>query len=67
MKRITLFAAVLLVAACSTGDRTADSANAMRDSAAPAMAPAPASDTGMKSDTGMARMDSAKKDTTKKP
>jgi hypothetical protein len=66
MKRITLFAAVLLVAACSTGDRTNDSANAMRaDSASPAMAPAPASDTGMKSDS--ARMDSTKKDTTKKP
>lgn len=66
MKRITLFAAVLLVAACSTGDRTSDSANAMRaDSASPAMAPAPATDTGMKADS--ARMDSIRKDSARKP
>ena len=59
MKRLAFVAAVLAVtaAACSKKDEAAT------DTATPAMAPAPAPaamDTGMK-------MDTAKKDTTKKP
>ncbi len=67
MKRLALVAAVLVTAACSTQDKP------KADTAAPAMAPAPAmsADTGMRMDSmNAARMDSSMKkmDTTmKKP
>jgi len=61
MKRLALVAAVVLVAACSTQEKPADTA-------APAMAPAPAmsADTGMAHDSAMAAMDTTKKDSTAK-
>ena len=61
MKRLALVAAVLAVAACTTKkDEPAT------DTAAPAMAPAPATtDTGMKMDTTMKTDTAAKKDSTK--
>lgn len=60
MKRLALVAAVVLVAACSTQEKPADTT-------APAMAPAPAmsADTTMAHDSAMAAMDTTKKDTTK--
>ncbi|HKP15033.1 MAG TPA: hypothetical protein VJT85_03185 [Gemmatimonadaceae bacterium] len=71
MKRLALIAAAVLVAACSTKEAP------KTDTAAPAMAPAPAaSDTAamkmdsaaMKMDTAAAKMDSAAKaDSAKKP
>jgi hypothetical protein len=61
MKRLALVGAVLAVAACTTREKTE-----VRDTAAPAMAPAPATttDTGMKmgTDTGM-RRDTMMRDT----
>lgn len=62
MKRLALVAAILAVTAC-----TAKKDEAAVDTAAPAMAPAPAAmDTGMKmADTTM-NHDSTMKDTTKK-
>jgi hypothetical protein len=67
MKRLALVA-VVLAAACSAKEEP------KADTAAPAMAPAPAApvvtDTGMKKDSAMAgmQMDTTKKaDTTKKP
>ena len=61
MKRLALVAAVVLVAACSTQEKPADTA-------APAMAPAPAmsADTSMAHDSAMAAMDTTKKDSTAK-
>jgi len=54
MKRLALVAAVLVVAACSTKETP------KADTAAPAMAPAPAAaDTGMKMDSASMKMDSA--------
>jgi hypothetical protein len=54
MKRLALVAAVLVVAACSTKETP------KADTAAPAMAPAPAAaDTGMKMDSTSMKMDSA--------
>lgn len=55
MKRIALVAAILAVTACTAKKDDA----AVTDTAAPAMAPAPAA-----TDTGMAMTDTAKKDTT---
>ena len=65
MKRLALVAAVFVAAACSTQEKP------KADTAAPAMAPAPATaaDTGMKMDSMSAgKMDSSmnKMDTTKK-
>ena len=60
MKRLALVAAIFAVTACSKGEETPAT-----DTTTPAMAPAPASDTGMKMDTSM-KMDTTKKDTTKK-
>ena len=55
MKRLALVA-VVLVAACSTKETP------KADTAAPAMAPAPAmTDTGMKMDSAAAKMDTAAK------
>jgi uncharacterized lipoprotein YajG len=56
MKRLALVAAVLVVAACSTKETP------KTDTAAPAMAPAPAavdSSAGMKMDSASAKMDTA--------
>ena len=54
MKRLALVAAALLVAACSTKEAP------KTDTAAPAMAPAPAAaDTGMKMDSAAMKMDIA--------
>jgi hypothetical protein len=53
MKRIALVAAIFAVAACTKTESTPAT-----DTTTPAMAPAPATDTGMK-------MDSAAMDTTK--
>jgi hypothetical protein len=54
MKRLALVAAVLVVAACSTKEAPST------DTAAPAMAPAPAAtDTGMRMDSAAAKMDTA--------
>ena len=54
MKRLALVAAVLVVAACSTKETP------KADTAAPAMAPAPAmTDTGMKMDSAAMKMDTA--------
>ena len=54
MKRLALVAAVLVAAACSTKETP------NTDTAAPAMAPAPAvADTGMKMDSAAMKMDSA--------
>jgi hypothetical protein len=67
MKRLALVAAVFVAAACSTSDQP------KADTAAPAMAPAPAmsADTGMKMDSmSAAKLDSSMKrmdTTTKKP
>ena len=71
MKRLALVAAAVLVAAWSTKEAP------KTDTAAPAMAPAPAAaDTGMKMDSAAAKMDTAAKKadsaaakagTTKKP
>jgi hypothetical protein len=70
MKRLALVAAVLVAAACSTKEEP------KTDTAAPAMAPAPAAmDTGMKMDSAAAKMDTAaakmdsaaKADSAKKP
>jgi hypothetical protein len=56
MKRLALVAAVLVIAACSTKETP------KADTAAPAMAPAPAmTDTGMKMDSAAAKMDTTKK------
>ena len=56
MKRLALVAAVLVIAACSTKETP------KADTAAPAMAPAPAmTDTGMKMDSAAAKMDTAAK------
>jgi hypothetical protein len=56
MKRLALVAAVLVIAACSTKETP------KADTAAPAMAPAPAmTDTGMKMDSAAAKMDTASK------
>ena len=56
MKRLALVAAVLVIAACSTKETP------KADTAAPAMAPAPAMmDTGMKMDSAAAKMDTAMK------
>ena len=56
MKRLALVAAVLVIAACSTKETP------KADTAAPAMAPAPAiADTGMKMDSAAAKMDTAAK------
>lgn len=64
MKRLAFVAAVLAITACSKGE------NAATDTSKPAMAAppaaAPASDTGMKMDTTKGKMDTTKKDTTKK-
>jgi hypothetical protein len=64
MKRLALIAAAVLVAACSTKEAP------KTDTAAPAMAPAPAAaaDTGMKMDSTAMKMDTsaAKMDTAKK-
>ena len=58
MKRLALVAAVLVIAACSTKETP------KADTAAPAMAPAPAmTDTGMKMDSAAAKMDTAMKKT----
>lgn len=59
MKRLALVAVVLL-AACSTKETPS------ADTAAPAMAPAPAmsADTGMKMDSAAMKMDTTRKDTT---
>lgn len=63
MKRLTILAAVLVLAACKAKENTP--ATSADTTAAPAMAPAPAaSDTGMSHDTSM-KMDSTKKDSTK--
>lgn len=59
MKRLALVAAIFAVAACSKGETPAT------DTTTPAMAPAPATDTGMAMDTSM-KMDTTKTDTTKK-
>ena len=64
MKRLALVAAVLVLAACTTEDNTP-----ANDTAAPAMAPAPA-DTGMKADSAAmdtTKADTSKSDTTKTP
>ena len=54
MKRLALVAAAVLVAACSTKEAP------KTDTAAPAMAPAPAAtDTGMKMDSAAMKMDTA--------
>jgi hypothetical protein len=56
MKRLALVAAVLVIAACSTKETP------KADTAAPAMAPAPAvTDSGMKMDSAAAKMDTAMK------
>ena len=56
MKRLALVAAVLVIAACSTKETP------KADTAAPAMAPAPAmADSGMKMDSAAAKMDTAAK------
>ena len=56
MKRLALVAAVLVIAACSTKETP------KADTAAPAMAPAPAmTDTGMKMDSAAAKIDTTKK------
>jgi hypothetical protein len=56
MKRLALVAAVLVIAACSTKETP------KADTAAPAMAPAPAmTDTAMKMDSAAAKMDTAAK------
>ena len=58
MKRLALVAAVLVAAACSTKETP------KTDTAAPAMAPAPAavdSSAGMKMDSAAAKMDTAAK------
>ena len=56
MKRLALVAAVLVIAACSTKETP------KADTAAPAMAPAPAmTDTSMKMDSAAAKMDTAAK------
>ena len=56
MKRLALVASVLVIAACSTKETP------KADTAAPAMAPAPAmTDTGMKMDSAAAKMDTAMK------
>ena len=56
MKRLALVAAVLVVAACSTKETP------KADTAAPAMAPAPAMDSAaMKMDSAAAKMDTAAK------
>ena len=56
MKRLALVAAVLVIAACSTKETP------KADTAAPAMAPAPAMmDSGMKMDSAAAKMDTAMK------
>jgi hypothetical protein len=56
MKRLALVAAVLVIAACSTKETP------KADTAAPAMAPAPAmTDTGMKMDSAAAKIDTSKK------
>ncbi len=58
MKRLALVAAVLVIAACSTKETP------KADTAAPAMAPAPAmTDTGMKMDSAAAKMDTAMRKT----
>jgi hypothetical protein len=64
MKRLAVIAAVLALAACKAKENAP--ATTADTTAAPAMAPAPAADTGMKADTGMMKMDTAKKDTSKK-
>jgi hypothetical protein len=57
MKRLAFVAAVMAVAACSGQEqKAADSA-----AAPPAMAPAPAADTGMKMDSAKMKMDSTAK------
>jgi hypothetical protein len=70
MKRLALVAAVLVIAACSTKETP------KADTAAPAMAPAPAmaDSSAMKMDSAAAKMDTAAKKadssaakTTKKP
>ena len=54
MKRLALVAAAVLVAACSTKEAP------KTDTAAPAMAPAPAAgDTGMRMDSAAMKMDTA--------
>jgi len=58
MKRLALVAAIFAVAACSKGEEMPAT-----DTTTPAMAPAPAADTGMKMDS--MKMDSMKMDTTK--
>jgi len=64
MKRLAFVAAVFAVAACSKSEQaTKDTTPAM----APAPAPAAAPDTGMKMGDTTKKMDSTKKDTTKKP
>ena len=56
MKRLALVAAVLVIAACSTKETP------KADTAAPAMAPAPAMmDSGKKMDSAAAKMDTAMK------
>lgn len=63
MKRLALVAAVLVVAACSKADETADTTT-------PAMAPAPAPatmDSAHMMDTTKMTMDTTKMDTTKTP
>lgn len=59
MKRFAIVAAVLLVAACTAKKED------MADTAAPAMAPAPAAMDSMAMDSAM-RADSAKMDTTRR-
>jgi uncharacterized lipoprotein YajG len=68
MKRLTILAAVLVVAACSSKEN----APAADTTAAPAMAPAPATnDSAMQHDSAThadsTKQDSTVKDTTKKP
>jgi hypothetical protein len=63
MKRLAFVAAVLAITACSKSE------NATTDTSKPAMAAPPAAaatDTGMKMDTTKGKMDTTKKDTTKK-
>ena len=64
MKRLAFVAAVLAITACSKGENAATDTSKPAMAAPPAAAPAP--DTGMKMDTTKAKMDTAKKDTTKK-
>ena len=65
MKRLAFVAAVLAITACAKGENAATDTSKPAMAAPPAAAPA-ATDTGMKMDTTKGKMDTTKKDTTKK-